>query len=394
MANRSNKTIGNILLAATLAAVLVSGGILAACTRTQTTTSAPTVTSTSASTRTTTSVSTATTTSAPVSATTSVPAPTGASAADLYKSNVVTLIVPYGPGGTTDLAARFIANFWTEVTGGRMIVQNKEGAGGISGSNFVYSAKPDGLTLGVSIPGSTLIASTLAQDPAVKYDLRKMNWVEYTNPDVSVLVVGAKSPYASMDSLSKAKGLKFASSSRSATISLAPALIIDLFNIQDGRIVLGYSGTTEAILAVAKGEVDGYVSSGLLDSVSKGLVKQPLLTMDFQRSPYFPDAPTLPELMKLSAEQENLLRTFTALVAGQVFWFQPGVPTDRIEFVRNAFDKIVANETFVKQAKTVWPVWVKPTGGKDFAAQMEKSLAVATPDRFAELLRIVDKYTR
>lgn len=90
--------------------------------------------------------------------------------------------------------------------------------------------------------------------------------------------------------------------------------------------------------------------------MDKGFIKKPVLTIGFDRSPYFPDTLTIPELLKLSPEQGNLLRTFIALGGGQVFWFQPGVQQDRIESVRNAFDKIAANEDFLKQARTRRPV--------------------------------------
>ncbi|MDP2661617.1 MAG: hypothetical protein Q8R28_12890, partial [Dehalococcoidia bacterium] len=123
------KKTGTGFLVAALAAILVSGGILAACSRaTPTTTSAPAATTTSTPATTTSPRPATATTTAPAPATTAAPGPTapaGPSAADFYRDNVARIIVPYGPGGTSDMYARLIANYWTEVTGGRMIVENK-----------------------------------------------------------------------------------------------------------------------------------------------------------------------------------------------------------------------------------------------------------------------------
>lgn len=397
MARRFNGRIGGSLLAVALVAILVSAGILAACSRAQTTTSAPTrtTTSTTASTTASTATTTSTRTTTTTTTTASAPAPTGVSAADFFRSNVVSIVVPYVPGGTTDIAARVFASYWTEATGGRMIVENKDGGGGIFGANYVYAAKPDGLTMAVGIPGAGLLSPALGQDPAVKYDLNKLNWIEATNAgEVNSLAVGPKSPYQSMGDFSKASGLKFASSSRYGTTSLGAALFIELFALKDARIVTGYGGTPEAILAVAKGEVDAYVSSGLMDSLGKGLIKKPLVVEDFQRSANYPDVPAIPELLKLSPDQENLLKTLIALAAGQVFWLPPGVPQDRVDFVRNTFDKIAASDAFKKQSLLTWPIYVKPINGKDFTAQIQATLAVVTPQKYSELKLLVDKYTR
>ncbi|MDP2662696.1 MAG: tripartite tricarboxylate transporter substrate-binding protein, partial [Dehalococcoidia bacterium] len=357
-------------LVAALAAILVSAGTLAACSRAQTTTSAPAITRTSA----------------PAPTTTSAPTPTGVSAADFYKANVVTIVVPYSPGGGVDTSARLLADNWAKVIGGRMIVENRSGAGALAGTNYAYAARPDGLTMGIAIPGTGLVPAMLVQDPAAKFDIRKMNWVGYLNRETQSLGIGAKLPYESMTELAKATGLKFACVGRSERGTIAAALLIEFFGLQDARIVVGYGSSAEAMLSVAKGETTGHITadSTILDNMNKGFTKKATVTVGFDKSAYFPDTPLVPELVKLSPEQENLLRTLAALESGQVFWLPPGVPQDRIEFMRSAFDKIVASPAYLEQAKIRWPVWAKPVGGADFAARMDKSMSVATPQRFNE----------
>src|SRR5690242_3409678 len=71
---------------------------------------------------------------------------TAALAQDNYPSRPLTYVVPYTPGGVTDNGARAIAKVLTEKLGQPVIVENKPGAGGIVGSEYVLRSKPDGYT--------------------------------------------------------------------------------------------------------------------------------------------------------------------------------------------------------------------------------------------------------
>lgn len=277
-----------------------------------------------------------------------------------------------------------------------MVVVNKEGGGGLLGANYAYTAKPDGLTIGVGVPGSTLILPWLAQDPAVKFDLAKILWVNVMNPTGYALGVAPNSPYVlSADKLLKAASFKFACTARNDMTALGAGLISEFFGIQDARIVVGYGSAAEALLSVTKGETDGHITgyTTLRDNVQKGLTKAGL-ALDSDRSLYFPDTPTVAELMKLSAEQTNLFKTYVAFKAGQAFWLPPGVSQDRVDFVRNVFDKIVASQGFVERAKAAWTIVPPAISGKDYSTQMNDILAVATPARLAELQKLADKRIR
>src|SRR3972149_1723027 len=73
-------------------------------------------------------------------------------AADFYAKKTVNVVVPFGAGGGVDYIARLFARYWPElVPGGTMLIKNMTGSGGIRGTNSVYSADPDGLTIGVAM---------------------------------------------------------------------------------------------------------------------------------------------------------------------------------------------------------------------------------------------------
>ena len=91
--------------------------------------------------------------------------------AQAWPSKPIKIIVPYSPGGTTDLLARLVAQKMSERLGQPVIVDNKPGANGMIGSDVVAKAPPDGYTLGIASPGSHAANASLYKD--ISYDTVK-----------------------------------------------------------------------------------------------------------------------------------------------------------------------------------------------------------------------------
>ncbi len=92
-------------------------------------------------------------------------------AAQAFPSKPLKIIVPYSPGGTTDLLARLVGQKLSERFGQPVIVDNKPGANGMIGSDFVAKSPPDGYTLGIASPGSH--AANAALYKTMTYDIVK-----------------------------------------------------------------------------------------------------------------------------------------------------------------------------------------------------------------------------
>src|SRR6201991_401483 len=124
--------------------------------------------------------------------------------ADFYKGKTVTYIVSTAPGGGYDLYGRLIAEYMQKyLPGSTFVVKNVPGAGHLVGTNTIYAAKPDGLTIGTFNTG--LIYNQLIGLDGVKFDLTKMSWIGKASSEARVIVIAAQSPIKTFQELREQK---------------------------------------------------------------------------------------------------------------------------------------------------------------------------------------------
>jgi len=312
--------------------------------------------------------------------------------AEFYGAKKVEEIVPYSAGGPVDFSARLFASYWPNyVKGGSMVVANTKGGGGTASHNFIMKGPKDGLTL-CATSHSGAVGYPLYKAAGVQWKIKDIQWIGMAGKEVLAFSLSPKSPYNSLEELKQAKGLKFGGLSPGGNISLGPGLISAIMGL-DATIILGYKGTTPVALAVAKGELDGYVedAAGVVKRVQQGLVKPPLVVLSNKRSPHFPETPALPEVIKLTPEQQIWLSFFQYVPQGTSFFVRDGVPADRVKFLQDAFDNIVAIPAFKTQMKTYYGSWSEPISGKELAEEVAQlaSIPEAAVDRF---LAATDKF--
>ena len=315
------------------------------------------------------------------------------SAAEFFKNNKVTLVIGTTPGGGADYSGRLLASYWSAVTdGGAMVVRNMTGAGGVVATNYVTKSKPDGLTISLGMFGSSYLNPHLYKDPAVKFDLRKMNWLIGVFQEPFGLHVSIKSPNSTVADFQKAKGVKAAALNPAAPGAILEALFYELLGI-DGRVITGYKGGAAMGLAAGKGEIDivPQPTSVGLNSMERKFVKAPVVVISDKRVASFPDSPTLLESVKnITAEQKALYDLAdTASHVVRAVCAPPGVPQDRVQFMREAFAKIVEMRGFQRQAGAIFPLGPSPL----LAPEMEAFAKKAAETDMAPIKKLVNKYT-
>jgi len=219
--------------------------------------------------------------------------------AQSWPAKPVALVVPFPPGGSTDLIARAVAPKLQETFHQPFVVDNRPGAGGTIGAASVKRAAPDGYTILVSSLGPFVIGPNLMQN--VGYDpLKDFDYITVAVQAPNVLVVPAGSPFKSVaDVVKQLKANPGKTTFASAGNGTSDHLTAELFwqETDTKAIHVPYKGGAPAIMDVMGGQVDatfGNINT-VLPQVKAGKVRA-LAVTSARRSALLPDVPTMEEL--------------------------------------------------------------------------------------------------
>jgi tripartite-type tricarboxylate transporter receptor subunit TctC len=230
-----------------------------------------------------------------------------------YPDRVVTLVVPFAPGGASDQAARFISVPLGEALGQSVIVENHAGAGGNLGIGYAANADADGYTL--LLASSAFVVNPNISSQQTFDPLESFEFITQIGYSPNVLVAPADGEIQSFEDLVRIAGERpgdvyFSS----AGVGTTPHLTGELINVQAGIEMthVPYQGAGPAVVAVLGKEVE--LSSAAL-SVVLPYIKDgsliPIVQTGSVRSPSLPDTPTLVE----SGYPEAVSETFQAIFA-------------------------------------------------------------------------------
>jgi len=218
-----------------------------------------------------------------------------------YPDKPVTIVSPYGAGGNADLAARSLAAVADKYLGKEVLVVNKTGAGGVTGSSFVLEAKKDGYTLLLARVGSQAVRP--AMDSSTPYNWDDFTLIGMLELDAFVCVVRADSPIKSFTDLTKILKekpgtLNYASTSvMDATVVFPVTIFRNLGLGPDAAIKVPYQGGGAALTAVVGKQVD-FGCNGIAPYTSglKGGTLRALVVSTKERVSEAPDTPTAAEV--------------------------------------------------------------------------------------------------
>jgi tripartite-type tricarboxylate transporter receptor subunit TctC len=224
-------------------------------------------------------------------------APRMAQAQDAWPSRSITFVVPYAPGGYTDLVARVTARYVEKALGKPVVIDNRGGAGGIVGTQLVATSAPDGYTFCVCSIGAISIASFAQKIP---YDpVQDLAPVGIVSSIVQAVIVKKDLPVKSMAELvSYAKANPGKLNYGTSGVGGLTHYSVELFQARTGTkaVHIPFKGGAPSTAAVVSGEVD-FAFSNMTDAlpqIEAGTVRG-LAVTSLGRSPYFPDLPSVNE---------------------------------------------------------------------------------------------------
>jgi tripartite-type tricarboxylate transporter receptor subunit TctC len=313
-------------------------------------------------------------------------APAGAAetADPFYAGKTIRVMVGFGPGGGYDLYARTLARFLGQhIAGGpAIIVQNMPGAGSLKVVNYLFNAAPrDGTALATFARG-VVYEPLLGHPEGAQFEAPKFNWIGSIANEVSVCAFNAPRGIATWQDMTT-KTTLIGASGTGADSDVFPTVLRNLFALPM-RIVTGYPGGAELVLAMERGEIDGRCGwswTSLLarnrDMLAGKRITVPL-QIALQRHEDLADIPTIMELpgdlrreaaLKLIVSRQAIARPFAA---------PPGVAPERIEALRNAFDATMRDPDFLAEMRSLG-LEVRPVGGAAVQNLM-REIHASSPD--------------
>jgi tripartite-type tricarboxylate transporter receptor subunit TctC len=280
-----------------------------------------------------------------------------------YQGKTITFVVAAKAGDVYDLYPRLLAEFLPKHIPGNpsIIVQNVPGAAGLIGTNQFYNtAKPDGLALGATYPA--LYFEQLVGRPEVKFDWNKLIWIGSPVSSKSLMYMRADSPYKSVEDIRTANTPpKCGATGVTSSAYYMPKLMEDAFGTKFD-VVSGYVSGSDIDLAVERGEVICRAFT-----INAFFAREPFITWrkkNFVRVMYqtgskpderLKDVPLFKDLMDKYKTPEAVRRLVNVVLAsdeiGRPIIFPPGVPADRVNIIRDAFNKTINDPALLAEAK-------------------------------------------
>jgi len=298
----------------------------------------------------------------------------GAAALD-YPDRPITFVVPFAPGGLSDVPGRLLAAEIQKRIGQPIVVENKPGASGISGASYVWHSSPDGYTLLVNALADVqnLHYLSVPYDPIKDFALIGM----ITDGPPLILIVNADEPYKSVAELvAYAKANPSKVSFGTSGPATSPAIAVTQLNNQakTNIVEVPYRGSAPAATGVAAGEVQGsfvfYANARALSA--SGRVRALAVTSP-KRLESWPEIPTMEELGYSGFYHTG----FVGLAA------PANTPAPIIAFLNKQLNDAIHSDSFRKRMEPLGMTVPEVNTPESFAAFMRREIA-----RQAELAKL------
>ena len=268
---------------------------------------------------------------------------------DFYKGKTVTIVVRSNPGGGYDTYGRLIANHIGKHIPGNpdVIVQNMPGAGGIVAANYLDSqADQDGTVLAIFDRGAAFTQRVGKE--GVAYDVSKWNLLGSATGEAYAYVAAKDAPFNSLSELKALSDNQKFSATGPGSDSYTYTELLQNAGMPV-KLISGYVGTQEKLLAIIRGEVQG--TAGSFGSIAEQAEAEGLKVIGL-----LGNVPSRPELQQLAnfmpdSQMPTMAVAVAPLAAGRPFATTPNVPADRVKILQDAFAAALKDPELIAEAE-------------------------------------------
>jgi tripartite-type tricarboxylate transporter receptor subunit TctC len=283
----------------------------------------------------------------------------GAARADavdsFFAGREIRVIVGTGSGGGYDAYARLTARYLGKYLPGNptIVVQNMPGASGIKAVNYLYAVAPKDGTVIASFNNSMPVYQVIGQ-PGVQFKTEELSWIGAMSKFVNTVAVWYTTGVKTIEDAKRIE-VVIGATGGGGTMAGYPTLLNSVLGTKF-KIVTGYEGGNAINLAMERGEVQGRgnlswssIQTGHPDWYREKKVV-PIVQIGMQKEPDLQDVPLLIELAQ-NDEQRRMFEFVSAVNAMErPFAGPPGIPKDRLEALRRAFDRTAKDPDFLANA--------------------------------------------
>lgn len=295
-----------------------------------------------------------------------------------YTGKTLTIIAGLPPGGGVDGEMRILTKYLSKYIPGQptIVAKNMPGAGGIVLGNFLNNvAARDGLTLGMPGRSGFLLSNVVPQN-GITYDLTKFAYVGAAGSAVNALWLAKKTGIASLADLkaSKKEIVIGALSPRSEN-AIAPK-VLAAYEHWPLKIVTGYPGFYEVLIAIERGEVDGLFShEGSVQSSRPDLVTSGFVAPIAQSFDHFPNVPLLSDVVADSNAKALLGLVTTPSQIGLPLLGPSGIPADRLDILRQSYLRLMQDQQYLAEANQRGLPVGRAVGGRELQRLIAEKLS-------------------
>jgi tripartite-type tricarboxylate transporter receptor subunit TctC len=300
--------------------------------------------------------------------------------ADFYRGKTINISVGFTAGGGYDLHARTLARvFGRHVPGSpAIVIKNVPGAAGLVLANSLFSVLPEDGTEIATFDRAIPLEPLLDPDMA-RFDALKLNWIGSTDNDASTCFSWYTSPVKTLGDLMKHELIVGATGSVGDAVSfprLLNATVGTKFNV-----VTGYPGSAQALLAMERGETQGFCSMGFstLEVARPDWVRDHkvniLLQLALQKNKDHLDVPLALDYAKTPRDRQMLELIVSPNLFARPFAVGPGVPEDRVRALRTAFNEAMTDPEYIADT-TARKMHVQLVKGEEIEAVLRRVYAM------------------